>query len=66
MKMPALIKPESVSIIAAVSGMPWSIAACAVSCRLRQANFATVTAPRDETETEAFPAIEGLNAHGLR
>ncbi len=46
--------------------MPGSIAACAVSCRLHQLNFAEILIPADEAETEAFPVSEGPSAHGFR
>ncbi len=48
--------------------MPWSIAACAVSRRLQQVNFAVLLTSADEaeTDTEPFPASEGLNAQGFR
>ncbi len=64
-KTGAFFEPESVSMKAATSGMPWSIADCAVSCRLFRVNFAAILLPLDEAETEAFPATEGFHAHGF-
>jgi hypothetical protein len=46
--------------------MPGSIAACAVSCRLCQVNFAGAATRSDKAETEAFQASEGLNASRIQ
>jgi hypothetical protein len=60
------VLPESVSMKAATSGMPGSIAAGEVSYLLLRVNFAAIIITEGEAETEAFKASEGLNAHGFR
>jgi hypothetical protein len=51
---------------AGASGMPGSIAACAVSCRLCRVNFAGAVTRSDKAETEAFQASGGLNASRIQ
>ncbi len=46
--------------------MPGSIAACAVSYRLCQVNFAGAVTWSDKAETEAFQASGGLNASRIQ
>ena len=46
--------------------MPGSIAACAVSRRLYQVNFAGAVIRSDKAETEAFQASEGAKASRIQ
>ncbi len=54
------------SMKAATSGIPGSIAACAVSGRLLCLNLAAIMIRADKAATEAFQASEGLHVHGYR